>query len=140
MNILKKSRQSILESQLPTHLVDIVHLAKAQLGWTQKESTEKLFFFFLRNMIADNYNQATITRLLNDGLVKGRPMKSITINSSNVVNLVAKFKAQTKINSTSDVVRLIILRIYEDLLRKQDQTIIKELIINEKKGEAVFYA
>lgn len=140
MNIVKKSRQGTLESQLPTHLVDIIDLVKAQLGLTRKKSTEKLFFFFLQNMIADHYNQTTITRLLNDGLVKGRPIKSITINSLEVVNLVAKFKAQTKVNSTSDVVRLIILRIYEDLLRRKDQTIIKELIINEKKGEAIFYA
>lgn len=141
MNTLTRTpKNALLESPLPTHLVDIVQLAKLQLGWEKRESTAQLFAFFLRNMIAENYNQTTVSRLLNDGLIKGRAQKSIKLESSLVVSLVARFKAQTKINNTSDIVRLIILRIYEDLLKRKDEEVINELQSSEGGNDTLFLA
>lgn len=140
MNNLIKKSQGLLESPLPTHLVDIVQIAKVQLGWKKRESTAQLFAFFLRNMIADNYNQATVSRLLNDGLIKGRPQRKIKLDCPQVVNLIARFKSQTKINSTSDIVRLVILRIYEDLLKRKDDEVINQLKSNGNKDDTIFLA
>lgn len=140
MKRINESKRGHLESQLPTHLVDIVHLATSQLGWEQSNSTARLFAFFLRNMIAENYNSATVTRLLNDGLIKGRAQKRITVNCPRVTSLVAKFKAQTKLSNTSDIVRLVILRIYDDLLKRKDKHLIKKLQSGDNKGDDIFFA
>ncbi len=116
-------QRGILESRVPAHFIDILNLASLELSGSI-DFTATIIRYYLHNLLSDNLSKKEINRYVNSDLAKGKSQKRLSIKGKNIMVDIEKLKKITQLKSTSALIKLIILKINEDILmRKNPETI-----------------
>ena len=119
---LETQRRS-LESRVPAHMVDILNLASVEIsGGT--EFVPGLIKFFIHSMSTNDISPRGISKYLNSDLAMGKSQKRISIKGRLVAKEFGRLKKITNIDSTTDLLKSVVLKINDDVLvNKKSKTI-----------------
>ncbi len=115
---LEKQRGT-LESRVPAHFIDILNLASFELSGSIN-FTATIIRYYLHNLSNENLSKKEVNNYLTCDLAKGKAQKRLSIKGNNITRDIEKLKKITDINSTSKLIKIIILKINEDILMKKN--------------------
>ncbi|MBL4909527.1 MAG: hypothetical protein JKX78_05810 [Alteromonadaceae bacterium] len=129
-----ETQKKSVETRVPAHMVDILNLASAELGANTDFSSflMKYYFHFLSHEKGKVNN---LDKFLESDLAKGRAQKRISLKGTHIIWELGMIKKHSHIESTTDVVKAVVLKINEDVLVHP-----KQRIINHLKGVAAAFA
>jgi hypothetical protein len=122
---LEKQRRPV-ESRVPAHMVDILNLASVEVG-CGTEFIPYLVKYYVHALASKQMSAKPLSRYLTTDLAKGKAEKRISLKGQHVVEEVSELKALTHIESTSDLIRGIILKINDDIVQNKRSKPINEL-------------
>lgn len=115
-----------LESRVPAHMIDILNLVSNQLsGGT--EFIPSLIKFYMHLLSKTHSSSSVLLKYLDSELAQGKAQKRISIKGRLVVEEVNHLKEITKITSTTDIIKGVVLKINDDILVKKEPHAIKQL-------------
>jgi hypothetical protein len=119
---LQTQRRS-LEGRVPAHMVDILNLASVEIsGGT--EFVQSLMKFYVHSLSTNDISPQGISKYLDTELAKGKPQKRISIKGRLITKEFGHLKKVTKIDSTTDLIKGVVLKINDDVLvHKKSRTI-----------------
>jgi len=122
---LETQRRS-LESRVPAHMVDILNLASVEIsGGT--EFVPGLIKFYIHSMSTNDISARGISKYLDSELAKGKAQKRISIKGRFIAKDIGRLKKITKIDSTTDLLKGVVLKINDDILVNKKPAAIKAL-------------
>ena len=111
---LQTQKQS-LESRVPAHMVDILNLVSVEIsGGT--EFVPGLLKFYIHSLSTSEISPRGISKYLDSELAKGKSQKRISIKGRLVATDLGHLKKITNINSTTNLIKAIVLKINDDVL------------------------
>jgi hypothetical protein len=111
---LETQRRS-LESRVPAHMVDILNLASVEIsGGT--EFVPGLIKFYIHSLSTNDISSRGISKYLGSELARGKSQKRISIKGRLVAKEFSHLKEITKISSTTDLIKGVVLKINDDVL------------------------
>jgi hypothetical protein len=122
---LEKQRKP-LESRVPAHMVDILNLASAEVG-CGTEFVPYLIKYYVHALASRQISPERLSGYLASELAKGKAVKRISLKGQHIVAEVGEFKALTQIESTSDLIRGVILKINDDIVQNKRAKPLNEL-------------
>jgi DNA-binding helix-hairpin-helix protein with protein kinase domain len=122
---LEKQRKP-LESRVPAHMIDILNLASAEVG-CGTEFVPYLIKYYVHALASQQISPDQLSRYLATDLAKGKAEKRISLKGQHIVAEVGELKALTRIDSTSDLIRGVILKINDDLVQHKRSKPLNEL-------------
>jgi len=119
---LQTQRRS-LEGRVPAHMVDILNLASVEIsGGT--EFVQGLMKFYVHSLSTSDISPQGISKYLDTELAKGKPQKRISIKGRLIAKEFGHLKKVTRIDSTTDLIKGVVLKINDDVLvNKKSKTI-----------------
>jgi hypothetical protein len=105
-----------LESRIPAHMVDILNLASAEVG-CGTEFVPFLIKYYVHALASRQISPEGLPQYLTSDLAKGKAEKRISLKGQHIVEEVRELKALTNIDSTSELIRGVILKINDDLVQ-----------------------
>ena len=119
---LETQRRS-LESRVPAHMVDILNLASVEISGGI-EFVPGLIKFYIHSMSTNDISPRGISKYLSSDLAMGKSQKRISIKGRLVAKEFGLLKEITKIDSTTDLLKGVVLKINDDVLvNKKPKTI-----------------
>jgi len=119
---LETQRRS-LESRVPAHMVDILNLASVEISGSI-DFVPGLIKFYIHSMSTNDISPRGISKYLSSDLAGGKSQKRISIKGRLVAKEFARLKKITKIDSTTDLLKGVVLKINDDVLvNKKAKTI-----------------
>jgi hypothetical protein len=119
---LEKQRAS-LESRVPAHLIDILNLASFELGGST-DFVPSIMRYYIHALSNGDLSVKDMANYLKSDLAKGKSQRRLSIKGRNVMADTEKLKALTHIESTSELIKGIILKINDDIFnQKKDEPI-----------------
>lgn len=115
-----------VESRVPAHLIDILNLASVQVSGTI-DFVPTLIKFYLYCLSNDEASAKTINEYLQTDLAKGKSQKRISLKGRRVTEDIEQLKQVTKIKSTTDIIKGIVLKMNDDLLVNKNQEKLTQL-------------
>jgi hypothetical protein len=122
---LETQRRS-LESRVPAHMVDILNLASMEISGTT-EFVPGLMKFYIHSLSTNDISSRGLSKYLGSELAKGKSQKRISIKGRHVAIEFGQLKQITKINSTTDLMKGVVLKINDDVLVNKNPKTIKAL-------------
>jgi hypothetical protein len=122
---LDKQRISF-ESRIPAHMIDILNLASFELGGNT-DFVSSIMKYYIHALSIEELSAKDMAKYLESNLAKGKAQKRFSIKGKNIADDIYKLKKITNIDSTSDLIKIVILRIYDDILMKKNPEPIKFL-------------
>ncbi|MFT4925498.1 MAG: hypothetical protein ACI8WB_001591 [Phenylobacterium sp.] len=120
------TQRKALESRVPAHMIDILNLASVELsGGT--EFVSNLMKFYIHLLSNDAIASKALTHYLDSHLAQGKSQKRISVKGRQIMAQIDQLKAMTDIQSTTDLIKGIVLKIHDDVLVNKDQATIKQL-------------
>jgi len=123
--VLEKQRKPI-ESRVPAHMIDILNLASAEVG-CGTEFTSYLVKYYVHAMASQKMSVKRLPEYLGSALAKGRAEKRLSLKGQHIAEDVAALKSMTHIESTSDLIRGVILKINDDIVQNKRQKPLNDL-------------
>lgn len=121
-----ETQRRALESRVPAHMVDILNLASVEIsGGT--EFVPGLMKFYIHSLSTNDISPRGISKYLGSELARGKSQKRISIKGRLVVKEFGHLKKITKINSTTDLIKGIVLKINDDVLVNKKLKTLKAL-------------
>jgi len=116
-------RRKSLESRVPAHMVDILNLASVELsGGT--DFVPGLIKFYIHALSNNDISPRGISKYLASDLATGKSQKRISLKGRHVAEELSHLKEITKIESTTDLIKGVVLKINDDVLvNKKSKTI-----------------
>ena len=114
------------ESRVPAHMVDILNLACVELD-SGTEFVPSLIKYYIHSLSSNELSPSGISEYLKSELATGKAQKRISIKGRFVADELSHLKELTKIKSTTDLIKSIVLRINDDILVKKKKDTIKKL-------------
>ena len=120
------AQRKALESRVPAHMVDILNLASVELsgGTDFVPGLIKFYIHFLSNNDISSWD---IPKYLESELAKGKSQKRISIKGRLVAEEIDRLKEITRIRSTTEIIKAVVLKINDDVLVKKKAGMIKQL-------------
>lgn len=119
-------RRKSLESRVPAHMIDILNLASEELsGGT--DFVPGLIKFYIHALSSNEISPRDISKYLASDLATGKSQKRISIKGRLVAEELSHLKELTKIASTTDVIKGVVLKINDDVLVKKKPKTIRAL-------------
>lgn len=122
---LNRERSSI-DSRIPAHMFDILNCASSQVGGST-DFVPQLIKYYLHALAQRQMSSIHLRAYLKSDLAGGKAQKRISLKGQYVSEDIAEVKALAKLDSTSDLIRSIILKINDDILQKKSKKSIKAL-------------
>lgn len=122
---LEKQRKPV-ESRVPAHMVDILNLASVEVG-CGTEFIPYIVKYYLHALASRQMSSKRLSGYLTTDLAKGKAEKRISLKGQHVVEEVSELKALTHIESTSDLIRGVILKINDDIVQNKRTKPLNEL-------------
>lgn len=108
-------RRNSLESRVPAHMVDILNLVSVELsGGT--DFVQGLMKFYIHALSNNDISPVSISKYLASDLASGESQKRISIKGRLVSEDLSRLKVLTKIDSTTDLLKGVVLKINDDVL------------------------
>jgi len=111
---LEKQRKS-LESRVPAHMIDILNLASDKLGGGT-EFVPNIMKYYIHALSNNEISSNNISRYLNSDLAKGVAQKRISLKGRHLEEELALLKELIDIESTTDLLKIVVLKINDDVL------------------------
>ena len=122
---LENQRQS-LESRVPAHMVDILNLASVEVsGGT--DFVPGLIKYYIHSMSTNDISPQGMSKYLSSDLAKGKSQKRISIKGRHVAKEFGRLKEITKIDSTTELIKGVVLKINDDVLVNKKPKAIRAL-------------
>ena len=119
---LEVQRKS-LESRVPAHMIDILNLVSEELGGGI-EYVPNIMKFYIHSLSNNSISPTNISRYLKTDLAEGVAQKRISIKGRHLDEELKHLKLVTKIESTTDLIKSVVLKINDDVLvNKKPRTI-----------------
>ena len=122
---LAKQRAS-LEIRVPAHMLDILGLASAELGGNS-DFSYSILKFYLHALSSGQLSAKDMDKFLLTDLAKGKAQKRLSLKGKNVIHDVQLLKQLVHIDSTSDLIKSVVLKINDDILVNKNAKPIKLL-------------
>ncbi|MBL1140682.1 MAG: hypothetical protein HND53_01480 [Proteobacteria bacterium] len=122
---LEKQRKP-LESRLPAHMIDILNMASFTIG-ASTDFNSNLIKYYIHALSTEQISPKGVARYLNAELFKGKSQKRLSIKGRMVADELSRLKEITHIESTSDLLKGIILKINDDILIHKNKKRIEQL-------------
>ena len=122
---LQKQRKP-LESRVPAHMVDILNVVSFELSGSI-DFVPNLIKFYLYSLSNEQIPAVGIADYLESDLAKGKSQKRISLKGRRVSEDIEQLKQVTKIKSTTDLIKGIVLKINDDLLVNKKPDILAQL-------------
>lgn len=122
---LDTQRKSV-EARVPSHLIDILNLASDRLG-ASAEFVPSLIKYYIHLLSKELITSSDLSSLLNSDLAKGKANKRISLKGRYVAAEIENVKKSAQLESTTDVLRSIVLKINDDILLQHSPVRVKEL-------------
>jgi hypothetical protein len=111
---LEKQRKS-LESRVPAHMIDILNLASDKLGGGT-EFVPNIVKYYIHALSNKEISSNNISRYLNSDLAKGVAQKRISLKGRHLEEELILLKKIVKVESTTDLLKIVVLKINDDVL------------------------
>ena len=111
---LAKQRAS-LEIRVPAHMLDILGLASAELGG-DTDFIYNIIKYYLHALSNGQLPVKDMDKYLLSDLAKGKAQKRLSLKGKNVAYDVEQLKKMAHIESTSDLIKSVVLKINDDIL------------------------
>ena len=122
---LEVQRKS-LESRVPAHMVDILNLASEELSGST-DFVPGLIKFYIHALSNNDISPMGMSKYLASDLATGKSQKRISIKGRLVAEELSHLKQVTKITSTTDIIKGVVLKINDDVLFKKKPKTIRVL-------------
>jgi len=119
-------QRKAIESRVPAHLIDILNLVSYELGGGV-DFMPNLMKFYIHSLSNASISPHNMSKYLDSDLAQGKAQKRISIKGRHVMEELNALKLITNINSTTDIIRSVVLKINDDLLVNKKQKTIKQL-------------
>ncbi|MDK9790022.1 hypothetical protein [Vibrio sp. D431a] len=122
----KVPKRASIEFRVPSHLCDILYVASYNAVGTASFSNNVLKYYLCQASRDKNYLGNTEERLTSpilSGTLDGR----ISFKGRRVTNHINKITKNTKLTSKTQILKLVVLKIYDDLVVNRDKQAIYEL-------------
>jgi len=123
---LDKQRSSI-ESRVPAHMIDILNLASCELSGSIDFVPNLIKFYIHALSICAIKLPDSPLSILTSELAKGKSQKRISIKGKMIANDIEGLKKIINTTRTSDLLKVVIFKIYDDVLIKKDNKQIANL-------------
>jgi hypothetical protein len=128
------TRKKAVETRVPAHMVDILNLASSTLG-ASIDFTPALIKFYIHSLSSDMASSRHLAQYLESDLAQGRAQKRISLKGDQVSIDLQNIKVNSALQSTTDVMKAVVLKINEDVLVHP-----KAQVINQLKSVAAAFA
>jgi len=122
---LDKQRKP-LEARVPAHMVDILNLASAELG-ANSDFSKVLIKYYVHTLSLNEKKALHLEKYLKNDLAKGPSQKRISLKGIQVYDDLNTLKEHSHIESTTDVLKAVVMNIYEDFFDKPKKRVIETL-------------
>lgn len=122
---LEKQRKP-LEARVPAHMVDILNLASAELG-ANPDFSKILIKYYVHALSLDEKRAIRLEKYLKNDLAKGPSQKRISLKGIQVYDDLNIIKAHSHMENTTDVLKAVVINIYEDFFDKPKKRVIDTL-------------
>jgi hypothetical protein len=120
------AQKKSLETRVPAHMVDILKAASQELG-ASPEFTTPLIKYYLHILSEQEQPLDDLLEYLESDLAQGTSQKRISVKGRFVAEEVSRIKLKANIQSTTDIMKAIVLRINNDVLVKPTAKTMSEL-------------
>ncbi|MFT5700423.1 MAG: hypothetical protein ACI8ZB_003297 [Desulforhopalus sp.] len=121
-----EGQRKALESRVPAHMIDILNLVSDQLNGGP-EFIPSLIKFYIHLLSQTKTSSLSLLQYLDSELAQGKAQKRISIKGRLVIKDVNHLKEITKIKSTTDIIKSVVLKINDDILIKKEPRLIRQL-------------
>ncbi len=108
-------------------MVDILNLVSYELGGGSG-FVPNLIKYYIHTLENTKISPAKVTSYLDSSLAKGKAQKRISIKGRYVTEELNVIKEMTNIDATTDIIKLVVLKINDDVLVNKKQNTIRQLI------------
>jgi len=122
---LEIQRKSV-ESRVPAHMIDILNLASDELGGGL-EFVPNLMKFYIHSLSNEAISASKLSHYLASDLAKGASQKRISIKGRHLEEELRRLKKLTDIQSTTSLIKGIVLKINDDILVHKKSKTIRQL-------------
>ncbi len=122
---LEKQRKS-LESRVPAHMIDILNLVSDKLGGGT-EFVPNIMKYYIHALSSNEISSNNISRFLKSDLAKGTAQKRISLKGRYLEEELIILKDIVKVKSTTDLLKIVVLKINDDVLVNERQKPIDQL-------------
>ncbi len=122
---LDVQRKSV-EGRLPSHLIDILNLASDYLG-ASPDFSQSLVKYYIHALASKEISPVNLAKLLDSDLAKGKASKRISLKGRHVAEELEALRETTHIETTTELLKSIVLKIHEDILVNKRPVRIKAL-------------
>jgi len=119
-------QRKTLESRVPAHMIDILNLATNELGGGS-EFIPSMIKFYIHSLANKDISSNDFSKYLNSELAEGKAQKRISLKGRYVAEELSSLKKITKIQTTTDIIKGIVLKINDDILVNKKEKMIKQL-------------
>ncbi len=122
---LEKQRKS-LESRVPAHMIDILNLVSDKLGGGT-EFVPNIMKYYIHALSNNEISSNNISRYLHSDLAKGVAQKRISLKGRHLEEELILLKKLIEVESTTDLLKIVVLKINDDVLVNERPKPIGEL-------------
>lgn len=115
-----------LESRVPAHMIDILNLVSDELGGGT-EFVPNIMKFYIHSLSSRAISPLNISRFLKTDLANGKAQKRISLKGRHLEEELLLLKEITEIETTTDLIKSIVLKINDDILINKKQKAIAQL-------------
>ncbi|CAI0767682.1 Uncharacterised protein [Serratia quinivorans] len=121
--------KSALEVRVPAHYLDILNVATQKIDDSLDENFHKtLILYYLHALTTGRYQQQELKTLLGSELANAKSSKRLSMKvSQKQLAELNSIMEQQSLTRNSDVVKAVILKIYQDLVQEKNLGILPEL-------------
>ena len=119
-------QRKTLESRVPAHMVDILNLVSDELGGGT-EFIPSIIKFYIHSLSNRYISPQGIAKYLHSDLATGKAQKRISLKGRHVTEELSRLKEITNINTTTDLIKSIVLKINDDVLVNKNEKTIAQL-------------
>lgn len=119
-------QRKAVESRLPAHMLDILNLAADELG-ADTDFVPTLVKYYIHVLAGNPTTAGQLDELLQSDLATGKADKRLSLKGKRVAAELEIMKTFTRIKSTTELIKGVILKINDDILLKKYPAPLAEL-------------
>lgn len=119
-------QRKAIETRVPAHFVDILALASIHIGATP-DFSQNLVKYYIHALSTGEISPSGLGKLLDSDLAKGKASKRISLKGRHVDEELNALCKLTRISSTTDVLKSVVLKINDDILVHERPKVMRTL-------------
>ncbi len=121
-----ETKRKPIECRVPAHMIDILNLACTQIG-CETDFRTQMFKYYIHKIAYDDAALAELSSFKDNELIEGKPEKRISLKGRHVKADLDRILYRTSLTKTTDIIKLITIKIKTEILDMKKPEPIKEL-------------